>query len=174
MIHDLGLLTSRAIVGLGMAAHGAQKVFGAFEGPGPQGTAQMMSSLGFEPSEQYAKLASYNELCSGLGVALGVGGPVAPAAMIAGMLVAAMTVHAPHGFFSANNGYEVPALYSAAALAFASAGYGALSLDHALGLDRKLRHPALTALVVAGGVAGGLLAAAQRKPAQTQPSQPQT
>lgn len=165
MVHDIGLLTSRATVGLAFAAHGAQKAFGAFEGPGLQNSAQFMSSLGFEPSEQYAKLASYNELFAGLGLALGIGGPIAPAAMIAGMTVAAMTVHAKNGFFNDKQGVELPVIYSAAALAFASAGFGALSLDHALGLDSKLRHPALTALAVAGGVAGGLLALAQRKPA---------
>jgi putative oxidoreductase len=174
MVHDIGLLTSRATVGLAMAAHGAQKAFGAFEGPGPQGTAQMMGTLGFEPSEQYAMLSSYNELFSGLGVALGIGGPIAPAAMIAGMLVAAVTVHAKNGFFNTNQGYELPAIYSAAALAFASAGFGSLSLDHAFGLDRKLRHPALTALTIGGAVAGGLLALAQRKPAQTQSPQSST
>ncbi len=170
MVHDIGLLTSRAAVGLAFAAHGAQKAFGTFEGPGPQGAAQMMSSLGFEPSEQYAMAASYNELFSGLGVALGLGGPLAPAGMISGMLVAAMTVHAKNGFFAMKNGVELPMLYAAAALAFASAGYGAFSLDRLFGLDKKLRHPALTALAVAGGITGGLLALAQRKqtPAQTQ------
>ena len=166
MVHDIGLLTSRATVGLAMAAHGAQKAFGAFEGPGPEGSAQFMSSLGFEPSEKYAAAASYNELFSGLSLALGLGGPIAPAAMIAGMLVAAMTVHADNGFFADKKGVELPVLYAAAALAFASAGYGALSLDRIFGLDRKLRHPAITALVVAGGVAGGLLALAQRRPQQ--------
>lgn len=169
MVHDIGLLTSRATVGLAMAAHGAQKAFGAFEGPGPEGSAQFMSSLGFEPSEKYAMAASYNELVSGLSIALGLGGPLAPASMIAGMLVAAMTVHAQNGFFNDKKGIELPALYAAAGLAFASAGFGALSLDRVLGLDRKLRHPAVTALVVAGGIAGGLLALAQRKPAQTSP-----
>jgi putative oxidoreductase len=92
--------------------------------------------------------------------------------MIAGMLVAARTVHAKNGFFNDKNGVELPMLYSAAALAFASAGYGALSLDRLFGLDSKLRHPALTALAVAAGVTGGLLALAQRKPATTTP-QPQ-
>jgi putative oxidoreductase len=167
MVHDLALFTSRATVGLAMAAHGAQKAFGAFEGPGPENSAKFMSSLGFEPSEQYAKAASYNELISGLSLALGIGGPLAPAGIIAGMLVAAMTVHAKNGFFNDKQGYELATIYAAAALAFASAGYGALSLDRVFGLDRKLRHPALTALAVAGGITGGLLALAQRNTAQS-------
>lgn len=173
MVHDIGLLTSRATVGLAMAAHGAQKAFGAFEGPGPQGSAQFMSSLGFEPSEKYAMAASYNELISGLGLALGLGGPLPSAGIIAGMLVAAMTVHAKNGFFNDKQGYELPTIYAAAALAFASAGFGALSLDRLFGLDKKLRHPALTALAVAGGITGGLLALAQRTATPTAQSTPQ-
>jgi len=172
MIHDLGLLTSRAVIGLGMAAHGAQKAFGWFGGPGPQGTANFLGSLGFAPSEKYAMAAAYNEFVSGMLVALGLGGAIGPAGIISGMIVAAMTVHAKNGFFVADNGVELPALYAASALALASSGYGALSLDHALGLDRKLRHPAATALVVAGGVASALAVLAQRNGAQAQ-EQPQ-
>jgi putative oxidoreductase len=171
MVHDLGLLTSRAAIGLAMAAHGAQKTHGTFEGPGPEGTTQMMSSLGFEPADRFASIASYNELISGLALALGIGGPLAPAGIISGMLVAAMTVHAKNGFFTAKNGVEVPVLYAAAALAIASAGYGALSLDHATGLDKKFRHPVVTALALAGAFAGGFMALSQRRaPAPAQPA----
>lgn len=168
MVHDIGLLAGRAAVGLAMAAHGAQKTHGAFEGPGPEGTTQMMQNLGFQPSERFAAVASYNELISGLALALGFGGPAAPAGIIGGMLVAAMTVHAKNGFFAGKNGMELPVIYTAAAVILASAGYGALSLDHLLGLDRKVRHPLVTALALAGGFAGGFLALAQR---QASPSQ---
>ena len=163
------MLASRAAVGLAMAAHGAQKTHGLFEGPGPQGSTQMMSSLGFERAEQMAKVASYNELVSGLLVALGLGGPLGPAGILSGMLAAGMSVHAKNGFFNSKSGIELNVIYSAAALAFASAGFGALSLDHALGLDRKLRNPLLTTLVVGGAVAGAMLALSRRQqqPAQT-------
>lgn len=163
MIHDLGLLASRAAVGLAMAAHGAQKTHGAFDGPGPGGTAAMMSNLGFEPPDRFASLASYNELVSGIALALGIGGPLAPAGIISGMLVAAMTVHLKNGFFAGKNGVELPMVYGAAALALASAGYGAFSLDHAFGLDKKVRHPVVTALALAGGFAGGFMALSQRR-----------
>ncbi len=39
-------------------------------------------------------------------------------------------------------------LYSAAALALASSGYGCLSFDRALGLQRTLRHPVVTTLAL--------------------------
>ena len=37
MIRDLALLGARLVVGGGMAAHGAQKALGWFDGPGPEG-----------------------------------------------------------------------------------------------------------------------------------------
>ena len=155
MIDSLGLLASRLAVGLAYAAHGAQKAFGWFEGPGPQGAAGFMESLGLKPGEQYATVASDGEIAAGLMIALGLGGPVGPAIMLSGMLVAQSTVHAKNGFFAAKNGVEVGTLYAAAAVAFASSGYGDLSLDHLLGLDHKLRHPAFTTLALAGGLAAG-------------------
>jgi putative oxidoreductase len=166
MINDLGLFMSRAIIGLGMAAHGAQKTFGWFEGPGLQGAAGFMEQLGFAPSETYAKVASYNEFVSGLLTAFGLGGPVGPSGIIAGMTVAAATVHKENGFFAAKNGYELPAVYTAGALALASSGFGAISLDRAIGWDENLRHPLATGLIVGAGIAGALAALAMRKPPQ--------
>jgi putative oxidoreductase len=162
MIHDLGLLASRLAVGLGYASHGAQKAFGWFEGPGPKGAAGFMESLGLRPGAQFATAASYAELGAGLMIALGIGGPIGPAMLISGMVVAQTTVHAKNGFFAAKGGVEVGVLYSSAALAFASAGYGSLSLDRLLGLNEKLRHPVVTTLALAGAVAAGYAVLAQR------------
>ena len=155
MIDELGLLASRLAVGLGYASHGAQKAFGWFEGPGPEGAAGFMESLGLRPGEQYATLASYGELGAGLMIALGLGGPIGPAIVLSGMLVAQTTVHAKNGFYAGKGGIEVGVLYSAAALAYASTGYGGASLDRLFGLDRKLRHPAFTTLALAAGIAAG-------------------
>jgi putative oxidoreductase len=46
---DLGILLLRMTVGLALAAHGSQKVFGWFGGYGPDGTGQFMEALGFRP-----------------------------------------------------------------------------------------------------------------------------
>ena len=35
---DLGILIIRGVVGLALAAHGGQKLFGWFDGPGLRGT----------------------------------------------------------------------------------------------------------------------------------------
>ncbi len=162
MIDDLGLLASRLALGLSMASHGAQKAFGWFDGPGPEGAAGFMASLGFKPGTTYASAASYNEIASGLLIALGLGGPLGPAGVMSNMLVAAQSVHAKNGFFAGKGGVEVPVLYSAGALALASSGYGAFSLDRALRVGEKLRHPALTTLALAGGLAAAWIVLGSR------------
>jgi putative oxidoreductase len=161
MIHDLGLLAARLALGLSFASHGTQKAFGWFEGPGPQGAASIFESLGYKPGEKYATSAASTEIGAGLAIALGLGGPAGPAGVLSTMLVA-QAVHAKNGFFATKGGYELAFIYATAALALASSGYGKLSLDHALGLDEKLRHPALTTLAIAGGLAAGWLILSQR------------
>jgi putative oxidoreductase len=95
-------------------------------------------------------------------IALGAGGPLGPAGAISTMIVAAETVHKPNGFFAGKGGIEVNVLYSAGALALASAGYGALSVDNLLGLDDKLHHPVITTLALAGGIAAAYLILGRR------------
>jgi putative oxidoreductase len=167
---DLGLLAARLALGLGLAAHGAQKAFGWFGGPGPEGAAGFMESLGFKPGSRYGPFASYNEIVAGTLIALGFGGPIGPAIVLSQMVVAGATVHVKHGFFVSGGGVELPVVYSAGALALASSGYGALSLDHAFGLNETLRHPILKTLVLAGGLAAGWLVLGMREvspPAET-------
>ena len=161
-MHDLGLLAARLALGLSLASHGTQKAFGWFEGPGPQGAAKFMESLGLKPGEQYATLGSYGELTAGALIALGLGGPIGPALLVSGMLVAQTTVHAKNGFYARQNGVEVGLMYAAGALALAGSGYGELSLDHVLGWDENLRNALFTALVLAGGLAAGYAVLAQR------------
>lgn len=118
-----------------MAAHGAQKAFGWFEGSGPAKTAGFMRMLGFEDAEQMGAAAAYNELISGGLIASGLFGTVGPSIMILNMIVAMTTVHKDNGFFASDNGIEVPLLYATAALAFAAGGYGECSLDRLFGLE---------------------------------------
>jgi putative oxidoreductase len=162
MTNELGLLAARVALGASYASHGAQKAFGWFEGPGPQGAAGIMESFGFKPGKKFATAASSSEIAAGTMIALGLGGPIGPALLISGMIVAQTTVHAKNGFYAGTGGIEVGVLYSAGALALASTGYGELSLDHALGLDKKLQHPAVMTLALAGAVAAGYYVLAQR------------
>jgi putative oxidoreductase len=162
MIDDLGLLVSRLVLGLSYASHGAQKAFGWFEGPGPQVAAGLMESLGFKPSDKYAQAAYYSELAAGTTIALGFGGPIGPAMVLGAMLVAQETVNRKNGYYASKGGIELGVIYSAGALALASAGYGEASLDRALGIDKTLRHPGIVALALAGGIAAGYYVLQQR------------
>jgi putative oxidoreductase len=163
MVDDIGLLATRLALGLSYASHGAQKAFGWFGGPGPEGAAGMMESLGFKPGPTYAAMASYGEITSGLLIALGAGGPIGPAMLLSNMLVAQTTVHAKNGFYASKGGVELGTLYAAGALALASSGYGAVSFDRALGVHDKINHPVLKTLVLAGALAAGYAVLAQRK-----------
>ncbi len=163
MLNDVGSLVARLALGGSIAAHGAQKAWGAFGGPGPQGAAMFMESLGFMPGARYAGAASGSELIAGLLIAAGAGGPLGPALLLSTMVVAQTAVHAKNGYFAQGGGIELGVMYSTAALALATGGYGRFSVDHALSWT-KLREPGLTALILAGGVAGGLAVLAQRAP----------
>jgi putative oxidoreductase len=161
---DAGLVVARLAVGLLMAAHGTQKLFGWFGGHGLAGTGGFFEQLGFRPGKLFAGLASSAEVGGGLLLALGFLGPVGPAVILSVMVVAAVTVHWPHGVFAQNNGIEVPLLYGVAAVALALTGPGAYSVDGALGLS-TLWTPGVTLAVLAAGVLGGLANLALRRPA---------
>jgi putative oxidoreductase len=164
---NLALLLVR-LIGLGFAAHGAQKLFGSFGGYGLKGTGGFFEGLGFRPGWLFAAAAGFGELAGGLLVALGLFGPVGPMFMIAVMVTAILAVHASHGFFAQDNGYELPLAYIAIALVIALVGPGAYSLDALFGWT-GLWTPALEWGFVGLGVLGGLVnALARRRPAPTQ------
>jgi putative oxidoreductase len=149
-----GLLVLRLVVGLSMAAHGTQKLFGWFGGPGLSVTAGFFQSLGFHPGRLLAAVASVTEMLSGLLMALGLLGPLGPALMISVMLVA-MRVHWSNGYFAQAQGIELSVLYVASALSLAFTGPGAYSLDALFGLG-ALSSPPIALLAVTVGVLGGV------------------
>ena len=132
---DTGLLLGRVVLGLLMAAHGSQKLFGWFGGYGIAGTGGFMESLGFKPGRFFAAAAGVTEFVGGALIALGLLGPLGPAMVISTMVVAIATVHWAHGPFAQNNGYELPLLYAVGAASLALIGYGAYSIDALLQLS---------------------------------------
>jgi putative oxidoreductase len=151
---SIGLLILRLVVGLGLAAHGAQKLFGWFGGYGLSGTGQFLEQLGFRPGRLNAVRAGMAELGGGLFLAAGLLTPAAAAAVVAVMVVAAVSVHVKKGFFLQDGGYEYTLVLAGAALALAFTGPGVFSLDQALGISWSGEAWGL------GALAAGLLGAA--------------
>jgi putative oxidoreductase len=160
-----GILALRLVLGLLMAAHGAQKLFGWFGGHGLAGTGGFFESLGFRPGRLFASAAGISEFGGGLLVTLGLFGAVGPALVLSVMIVAAVSVHAPNGLFAMSNGIEVPLLYGVGALALALAGPGLFSLDALLGLTPLWTSTVRWAVLIAGILGGVANLALRRKSA---------
>jgi putative oxidoreductase len=161
---DTGVLLARVVFGSLMAAHGAQKLFGWFGGYGIAGTGGYFESLGFKPGRFFAAAAGFTELTGGALLALGLLGPLGPAMIVSVMVVAIATVHWQHGVFAQNNGIELPLVYAVGAAALALTGFGAYSLDAALGLSWPT---AVSWTAIGLGVLGGFANLAIRKTAAT-------
>jgi putative oxidoreductase len=150
---NLALLVLRLIVGVIFAAHGAQKLFGAFGGPGLAGTERMVEKLAMRPTWLQARLVGTAEFAGGLLLAAGLLTAPAAAAIVAVMTVAVLTVHGRNGFFNSNGGFEFNLALVAAVFALAGVGAGAWSLDNALGISDNGTWWAIGALGV-GLIAG--------------------
>jgi len=151
---DLALLVLRLVLGLTFAAHGAQKLFGAFGGHGIEGTAGFFEQIGLRPGKLHAWASGSAEFFGGFAIALGLVTPIAAAALIAVMTAAVLTVHIKNGFFVTNQGFEYNLALAAALFALAGIGAGGWSLDNALGIDMTGASWALGAL--GAGLLGGI------------------
>lgn len=157
----LGLLVIRLVIGLSLAAHGAQKLFGAFRGGGLKGTGAWLESLGFRPGHLHATAAGGSEFLGGILLAAGFLNPIAAATVIGVMTVAGRIGHGGKGFFSARGGWEYCFVLAGVAAGLAFTGPGAWSLDAALGLD--LAGPAWGIAAVAVGLAAAVAQMATRR-----------
>ena len=131
---NLALLLIRATLGLFMAGHGAQKLFGSFGGPGIEGTAGFMESLGLKPGKQWAVLGGASEFGGGLLTLLGLLNPLGPLGVIGSMAIATTKVHWDNPIWVTEGGAEFPVTNSVIATALMMTGPGSVSLDRALGL----------------------------------------
>jgi putative oxidoreductase len=131
---NIGLLVLRLVLGVIFVAHGAQKLFGSFGGPGLKGTTGFFEQLGIKPPYFMAVLSGLAEFVGGILVAVGFLTPLAAVALIVTMAVAVLTVHLKNGFFAQNGGYEFNLALAGMALTLLLTGAGGLSLDGALGI----------------------------------------
>ncbi|MFI5670624.1 DoxX family protein [Streptomyces sp. NPDC051704] len=154
--HDAGLLLLRVVLGLTMAGHGTQKLFGWFGGGGISGTGQFFTASGYPAGDAMAVVAGLTETLGGLGLVLGLLTPLAGAAVV-GTMINAIAVHGAGAFF-APKGIEYELLLTVAAAAVALTGPGKYAADRFLPVLRghRLAH-GLLAVALAVVVAGALL-----------------
>jgi putative oxidoreductase len=132
-----GLLLLRVVVGGTMAAHGAQKLLGWFDGPGLAGVKKMLGSFGFRWPALMALGLPLTE-CAGLLFAVGFLTPLAALGIAVVMLNAIALVHFKNGFWAGKGGYEFNLVLLTVAVAVSATGPGRFSIDHALRWDDNL------------------------------------
>jgi putative oxidoreductase len=126
---DISLMLVRVIVGVILAAHGSQKVFGWFGGKGLEGTVEQMSGLGVGRMVTY--LVAVGECFGGLGLILGFLSRFSAAANIVIMAGAIQMVHGKNGFF-APAGFEYNLALIGLCLPILILGPGRWSLAHCI------------------------------------------
>lgn len=157
---DLALTVVRVAVGLVLAGHGAQKLFGAFQGPGLERWHGAVASMGFAQPRLMATLAAFVEFFGGLMLAVGFLTPVVAAALAIDLIVAIVKVHWSKGMWVTKGGYEYALVLFVVLVMLGLARQGPYSADAVLGFGGG----ALLFLVVL--VVGGVVTAASGMAAQ--------
>src|SRR5262245_10479019 len=122
------LLIVRVVVGLTLAAHGAQKLLGWFGGAGYAKARQGFHAQGFRPAALWLGLAILGELGGGLSLVFGFLTPLGAAGAVGAMAVA-INSHWAKGFFNSKGGFEYPLTLFVVSAAIGTAGPGAYALD---------------------------------------------
>jgi putative oxidoreductase len=158
----LGRLVFRLVVGALFVGHGTQKLFGWFGGGGPEETGKTFESAGLRPGRLNARAAGAAETAGGAMLALGLATPLAASIVSGVMLTAIRTVHWQRGLWNTKGGYEYPAVILAGLFALTGAGPGRVSLDAALGRERRGLKWAIAELAAAAIGSVGVIQAGRR------------
>ncbi len=152
---DVTLLILRLSVGLIFAAHGAQKAFGWWNGPGIEGWQKIVAGMHFQPAPLWTIVSVGAELVGGMLIVIGLFTPLAATLLIGQSVVIVLKAHLPKGFWNKDGGIEFPLALSAGVLVALGVGPGAYSIDRLIGFG--LVEPILWALLIVG-LLGGLAA----------------
>jgi putative oxidoreductase len=125
---SFGLLLIRIMVGLVFIFHGCQKLFGAWGGPGLDGFAGYLESMGVPYPHASAVIAALTEFLGGISLATGAFLRLMAIPLVINMLVAIFTAHSGKGFDIQKGGMEYPLTLAVVVLALAIMGPGAYSL----------------------------------------------
>ncbi|MFD1040120.1 DoxX family protein [Virgibacillus byunsanensis] len=125
---NIGLLIIRLVIGISLAGHGAQKLFGWFGGHGPKGTGGFFDSIGIKPGITIAVMVGLFEFIGGLLIAAGLFTWVGAALIIITMIGAIFKVHLQNGYWVDKGGIEYPFVIIAIVIGIALVGPGSFSL----------------------------------------------
>jgi putative oxidoreductase len=128
---NFGQLALRGVVGPLFVGHGAQKLFGWFDGHGIEGTGGFFEQLGLRPGKRHATAAGIAETAGGALITAGALTPVATSALTGTMLTAIRKAHVSNGPWVTQGGWEYNAVLVAALTALADSGPGRPSVDAA-------------------------------------------
>jgi putative oxidoreductase len=131
---SLALLILRLVVGLTLAVHGAQKLFGWFAGPGLTRLMQGFEKQRFKPAWFWVCLVIVGELGGGISVALGFLTPLGAAGIFGAMFMATFKSHWKNGFIISKGGYEYTLVLMAVSITIGLIGPGNYSLDALFGI----------------------------------------
>jgi putative oxidoreductase len=146
---DVALVAVRIALAWVFVYYGAQKLFGAFGGPGIHGTALYFSNTAhLHPGGLFAVLGGVTEFGGGIAIALGLFSRLAALALLGDQVVAMVTVTWASGFGSlgAGAGYQFNVTLAVLAVVVMALGAGRPSVDSLIA--RRLRTVPATA---AGG-----------------------
>jgi putative oxidoreductase len=135
-MRPFGLTVLRLCLGAVFVAHGAQKLFGAWGGPGLDGTTTFLASLGLNPAYPLAILLAVTECLGGALLIAGAATLWVALALAIDMVVAIWKVHYQNGFFlnwtlapNQGHGVEYNLVLIGGLVALMLGGAGALSID---------------------------------------------
>lgn len=161
---DLGLLVLRLGLGGVLIAHGVQKAFGLWGGPGLAGFKNSLTDMGFQHADILTYVSAGTQLAAGVLLVLGLFTPLAGAGALAylstGLLAhVAAAHHDGRPSFFLPNGIEYQTMLLVVAAAIVLAGPGRLGFDAGRGWARRPFLGSLAAFVVGigAGVAGWVL-----------------
>ena len=154
----------RLVVGLILAAHGAQKLFGWWGGTGMSGWTGAMNRMRIRPAVAWAWASALAELVGGLAFAAGFLSPLGAFAIAGSMLVAIALVHWPKGFWVTKGGFEFNLAILGAVIGLALTGPGSLSLDQLFNI--RLPEPVTVIVLALATLAGVGVALGTRGPAE--------
>ncbi len=163
---NFALLLLRLAVGLLLAGHGAQKLFGWFGGHGLPGTTAWLASIGFRPPRFWALLVGICEFGGGLLFALGLFSPLGSLGIAASMLTAIAKVHWPR-VWATEGGVELPLVDLVVVIAVGFAGPGTISLDGVLGILLPAPLAFIGVVLILAGWIVALITSAKRPAQQT-------